>query len=68
MYNLALLAPENKKSIELEKQASFSIWKIKNGFSDKRSLERDIDAIRDENERNLFSTFLEKHERMMGIK
>ena len=68
MYNLSLLAPEDKKKIELEKQASYAIWKVKNGFSDRRTLERDVEAIRDENDRNLFLNFLEKHEHMMGIK
>lgn len=65
-YNLALLAPDEKQKIELEKQASYAVWKVKNGFSDKWTTERQAQAMTDENERAHFLSSVEKHEKLMG--
>lgn len=65
-YNLALLAPDEKQKIELEKQASYAVWKVKNGFSDRWTMDQKAQAMTDENERTHFLNCIKKHEEIMG--
>lgn len=66
-YNLALLAADEKQRIELDKQASYAVWKIKNGFADKRILAQQAQAIMDENERAHFIDSVNKFSQKNGI-
>lgn len=66
-HNLALLPADQKQKIELDKQASYAVWKIKNGFADKRMLAQQTQAIVDDNERDHFADSIEKYLKKMGI-
>lgn len=66
-HNLALLPPDEKQKIELDKQASFSVWQIKNALADKSILTHQAKEITDENERAHFIECVEKYSKMMGL-
>lgn len=66
-HNLALLPPDEKQKIELDKQASYAVWQVKNALADKSTLAEQTRAIHDENERSHFVDCIDKYSKMMGL-
>jgi hypothetical protein len=65
-FNLSLLPADEKNAIELDKQASYIVWQIKNG-------KVGLDALRDaQNKLNaeqsaVFESSVAKYKTMMGV-
>lgn len=66
-YNLALLTKEEKQKIELDKQASFTVWQIKHSFSDKKNLSQKIQTLSSDEEREYFIFCIEKYQTIMAV-
>ncbi|MDG3086276.1 DUF3283 family protein [Vibrio hannami] len=65
--NLSLLPPEEKNKIELDKQASFLVWKLKQAKAGPDEIISEMDKIKDEHERLWFEQSIEKYKRVMGV-
>ncbi|WED23569.1 DUF3283 family protein [Vibrio sp. JC009] len=65
--NLSLLPPEEKNRIELDKQASFLVWKLKEAKAGPDELITEADKIRNESEKEFFEQAIEKYKRIMGV-
>ncbi|PKF50737.1 DUF3283 family protein [Enterovibrio nigricans] len=66
-YNLALLPPVDKQKIELDKQASYAVWQVKNSLADRSTLSAQAKAMSDEDERAHFINCVEKYSKKMGL-
>lgn len=65
--NLSLLPPAEKNKIELDKQASYAVWQIKQAKAGPDLLLSEAQKIRDEDERIFFEQAVQKYKRMMGV-
>ncbi|WP_086981260.1 DUF3283 family protein [Vibrio aphrogenes] len=65
--NLSLLPPAEKNKIELDKQASYAVWQIKQAKAGPDLLLSEAQKIRDEDERMFFEQAVQKYKRMMGV-
>ncbi|WP_070968821.1 DUF3283 family protein [Vibrio sonorensis] len=65
--NLSLLPADEKNRIELDKQASFLVWKMREAKAGPEELEQEAAKIRDEQALNDFWQSVEKYKRMMGV-
>lgn len=54
-FNLSLLPPDEKNKIELDKQASFLVWKLREAKSGPEAIEEQLSKINDADEKS-FST------------
>ncbi|KXF83285.1 DUF3283 family protein [Enterovibrio coralii] len=66
-YNLALLPPDEKQKIELDKQASYAVWQVKNSLAERGILAEQAKAIANEDERAHFIDCVEKYSKKMGL-
>ncbi|MFC3023632.1 DUF3283 family protein [Vibrio zhugei] len=66
-YNLAQLDPKEKNKIELDKQASFIVWKIKQGKSGPDAITQQLKSIRHDDEKQWFQQSVDKYKRVMGV-
>ncbi|MGU3840737.1 DUF3283 family protein, partial [Vibrio diabolicus] len=46
-FNLSLLPPDEKTKIELDKQASFLVWKLREAKSGPEAIEEQLSKIND---------------------
>ncbi len=60
MNNLSLLPPEEKNKIELDKQAAFFVWKVKNAKAGPELWTIEAEKLEDETERLFFSAIYRK--------
>lgn len=65
--NLSLLPPGEKNKIELDKQASFLIWKLREAKATPDEIEQQATKILDEQEKAWFLQSVEKYKRVMGV-
>lgn len=65
--NLSLLPASEKNKVELDKQASFLVWKLKEAKSGPEVIVQQANQLVDEAERTWFMQSVEKYKRMMGI-
>ena len=65
--NLSLLPASEKNKGELDKQASFLVWKLKEAKSGPEVIVQQANQLVDEAERTWFMQSVEKYKRMMGI-
>ncbi|WP_375748928.1 DUF3283 family protein [Vibrio sp. HN007] len=65
--NLSLLPPEEKNKVELDKQASFLVWKLKQAKAGPEEIVSEMNKIKSENEREWFAQSVEKYKRVMGV-
>lgn len=65
--NLSNLPPEEKNKVELDKQASFLVWKLREAKAGPDEINQAADKIRDENERSFFLESVAKYKRVMGV-
>ncbi|CCN33923.1 conserved hypothetical protein [Vibrio nigripulchritudo SO65] len=66
-FNLSLLPSEEKNAIEIDKQASFLVWKIKQAQAGPEVLTEHKATLRLESEIELFEQSVEKYKRVMGV-
>ena len=52
--NLSTLPAKDKNKIELDKQASFLVWKLREAKASPEEITRSADKIQDPDERNIF--------------
>ncbi|CAH1540015.1 MULTISPECIES: DUF3283 family protein [Vibrio] len=66
-FNLSLLPPDEKNKIELDKQASFLVWKLKEAKSGPEAIEEQLSKINDAGEKVFFQQAVDKYKRVMGV-
>ncbi|WP_325894487.1 DUF3283 family protein [Grimontia sp. NTOU-MAR1] len=66
-HNLALLPPDKKQEIELDKQAAYSVWQVKNALAERSILAQQAKYISDDNERAHFVDCVDKYSKIMGL-
>ncbi|SHO54554.1 DUF3283 family protein [Vibrio quintilis] len=66
-FNLAELAAGEKNRIELDKQAAFLVWKLKQGKAGPEEITKYISSIRSADEQTWFQQCVEKYKRVMGV-
>ncbi|GLR73979.1 DUF3283 family protein [Aliivibrio sifiae] len=67
MKNLSLLPPKEKNEIELDKQAAFFVWKVKNAKAGPDLWITEANKLEDEAERLFFQQSIEKYKSKMGV-
>ncbi|CAK4074798.1 DUF3283 family protein [Vibrio sp. MarTm2] len=65
--NLSNLPAEEKNKVELDKQASFLVWKLREAKAVPDEIDQEADKIRDDNERTFFLESVAKYKRVMGV-
>ncbi|HCG6896418.1 TPA: DUF3283 family protein, partial [Vibrio parahaemolyticus] len=56
-----------KNKIELDKQASFLVWKLREAKSGPEAIEEQLSKINDADEKVFFQRAVEKYKRVMGV-
>ncbi|WP_299694362.1 DUF3283 family protein [uncultured Vibrio sp.] len=65
--NLSLLPPSEKNKIELDKQASFLVWKLKQAKCGPEAIVEQAMKLGDPEEKAWFEQSVEKYKRVMGV-
>ncbi|SDG82500.1 Protein of unknown function [Vibrio xiamenensis] len=65
--NLSLLPADEKNRIELDKQASFLVWKLKQAKAGPEVIDAQLSKLIDESERECFVQSIDKYKRVMGV-
>jgi hypothetical protein len=65
--NLSLLPPDEKNKIELDKQASFLVWKLKQAKCGPEAIVEQLAKINDADEKAFFHQSVDKYKRVMGV-
>ncbi|MDA0149836.1 DUF3283 family protein [Vibrio sp. LaRot3] len=65
--NLSLLPADEKNRVELDKQASFLVWKMREAKGGPEEIDLQANKLIDENERTWFLECVAKYKRIMGI-
>ncbi|CAM3166946.1 DUF3283 family protein [Vibrio neptunius] len=65
--NLSTLPANEKNKIELDKQASFLVWKLREAKAGPDEIDQQANKIRDEDERASFLESVAKYKRVMGV-
>jgi hypothetical protein len=65
--NLSLLPADEKNRIELDKQASFLVWKLKQAKAGPDELQAASDKIVNEEDKACFQRSIDKYKRVMGV-
>ncbi|PMK03169.1 DUF3283 family protein [Vibrio sp. 10N.261.55.A7] len=65
--NLSLLPSDEKNKIELDKQASFLVWKLREAKAIPSEIIEQKNKIADEHEREWFVQSVEKYKRIMSV-
>ncbi|MHA2761567.1 DUF3283 family protein [Vibrio harveyi] len=66
-FNLSLLPPDEKNKVELDKQASFLVWKLKEAKSGPEVIDEQLSKINDADEKVFFQQAVDKYKRVMGV-
>lgn len=65
--NLSLLPAAEKNKIELDKQASYAVWQLKQAKAGPDLLIREAEKIRNPDERDFFEQAIQKYKRIMDV-
>ncbi|EFP97494.1 DUF3283 family protein [Vibrio caribbeanicus] len=65
--NLSNLPVEEKNIIELEKQAAFLVWQIRESKAMPEHIETQANKISDSREREAFLDFITKYKQIMNV-
>ncbi|GLT16891.1 pyridoxamine 5'-phosphate oxidase [Vibrio zhanjiangensis] len=65
--NLSTLPTKEKNKIELDKQASFLVWKLREAKASPDEVTHNADKIHDPDERQVFLDSVAKYKRVMGL-
>lgn len=66
-FNLALLDAEQKNKIELDKQASFLVWKMKQAKCGPEAVTKQLTKLISEQEKEWFQQSVDKYKQVMGV-
>ncbi|SMS01748.1 hypothetical protein VIM7927_03054 [Vibrio mangrovi] len=66
-FNLAELSAEEKNRVELDKQAAFLVWKLKQGKAGPEALAQHQETLRTTDEQTCFQQSVDKYKRIMGV-
>ncbi len=66
-FNLALLDAEQKNKIELDKQASFLVWQIKQAKCGPEAITKQLAKLNSEQDKAWFQQSVDKYKRVMGV-
>ncbi len=67
MHNLTLLSQAEKNRIELDKQAAYVVWQIKNAKRGYEAIAEVSNNIEDDDEREFFDNAVTKYKTKMGV-
>lgn len=67
MHNLSLLSASEKNRIELDKQAAYAVWQLKNGKAGPEVFLNQAESISDDDERAFYEKAVEKYKNQMGM-
>ncbi|UTM60390.1 DUF3283 family protein [Photobacterium sp. CCB-ST2H9] len=67
MHNLCLLSDSEKNRVELDKQAAYAVWQLKNGKAGPEVFFNQAEKIADDDERAFFEQSVETYKSMMGV-
>ncbi|NAX46094.1 DUF3283 family protein [Photobacterium halotolerans] len=67
MHNLSLLSASEKNRIELDKQAAYAVWQLKNGKAGPEVFFNQAESISDDDERAFYEKAVEKYKNQMGM-
>ncbi|WEM45022.1 DUF3283 family protein (plasmid) [Photobacterium sp. DA100] len=67
MHNLTLLSEAEKNRVELDKQAAYSVWQVKNGKKGYEVFAEVAGNIDDDDEREFFEQAVAKYKIKMGV-
>ncbi|MBU2899272.1 DUF3283 family protein [Vibrio hepatarius] len=65
--NLSTLPSKEKNKIELDKQASFLVWKMREAKAGSEGIAQSAEKIRDPDERSAFLESVAKYKQIMGV-
>ncbi|WP_114764926.1 DUF3283 family protein [Vibrio rhodolitus] len=65
--NLSLLPADEKNKVELDKQAAFLVWKLKEAKAGPDEIDQQAGKIIDDAERAWFTECVAKYKRLMGV-
>ncbi|MDO6500924.1 DUF3283 family protein [Photobacterium sanguinicancri] len=68
MHNLTLLSPAEKNRIELDKQAAYIVWQLKNAKAGYEAITTQAESITDDDERDFFNHAITKYKIKMGVR
>ncbi|MCJ2377589.1 DUF3283 family protein [Vibrio sp. ZSDZ34] len=66
-YNLSLLPPEDKNRIEIDKQASYIVWQIKEAKIGPEAISTQLAKLLNEAEKEWFEQCVSKYKKIMGV-
>lgn len=66
-HNLANLNPDEKNRIELDKQASYLVWQIKQAKVGQEAIIRRLDRLTSEQEKTWFEQSVTVYKKLMGV-
>lgn len=66
-FNLALLDVNEKNKIELDKQASFLIWKMKQAKGGPEEITKHLTTLSSVQDKEWFQQSVDKYKRVMGV-
>ncbi|MGT8844047.1 DUF3283 domain-containing protein [Vibrio cholerae] len=66
-FNLALLTAAEKNRVELDKQASYLVWRLKQAKAGPEEITKQMAKIASESEKQWFQQSIEKYKRVMGV-
>ncbi len=66
-FNLALLDVNEKNKIELDKQASFLVWKMKQAKGGPEEITKQLTNLTSEEDKEWFQQSVDKYKRVMGV-
>ena len=67
MHNLSLLSQLERDHIELDKQAAYTVWKVKNGKAGFELFFEKTNEIREVKQKDIFTQAIEKYKQKMGL-
>ncbi|MCE0495135.1 DUF3283 family protein [Vibrio salinus] len=65
--NLANKSPEERLKIELDKQASFLVWQLKEGKIAPDAISEKIRSLLSEQEKDWFQQSINQYKKIMGV-
>lgn len=66
-FNLALLDVNEKNKIELDKQASFLVWKMKQAKGGPEEITKQLTSLTSDEDKEWFQQSVDKYKRVMGV-
>lgn len=67
MHNLTQLSDTERMRIELDKQAAYTVWKVKNGKVGYEAFAELTNNIEDDDERDFCQQAVMKYKTLMGV-